>query len=75
MYVVIHPEAAQELEAAVRWYEERQPDLGNDFLDESESTLRGILVEPERWSKIRGENRKLNSRSFVSFRQKCVTGF
>jgi hypothetical protein len=34
MRVVSHPEADQELEAAALWYEGRQPDLGDDFLDE-----------------------------------------
>lgn len=60
MRVVSHPEADQELEAAALWYEDRQPGLGDHFLDEFERTLRRILAEPERWPKIRGENRKLN---------------
>jgi len=34
MHVVSHPEAEQELEGAVLWYEQRQPGLGDDFLDE-----------------------------------------
>ena len=45
MQVVSHPEADQELEAAALWYKERQPDLGNDFLDEFEHTLRRIVAE------------------------------
>ncbi len=64
MHVVSHPEADQELEAAALWYEERQPDLGNDFLDEFEHTLRRIVAEPERWRTIRGDNRKLNFHRF-----------
>jgi len=44
--VVVHPEAGQELAAAARWYEERQPGLGDDFLDEFEHTLRRIAAEP-----------------------------
>jgi ParE toxin of type II toxin-antitoxin system, parDE len=64
MHVVSHPEADEELEAAALWYEERQPGLGGDFLDEFEHTLRRILVEPERWHKIRGDNRKLNFNRF-----------
>ena len=64
MRVVSHPEADEELEAAAIWYEERQPNLGEDFLDEFERTLRRIVVEPGRWRKIRGENRKLNFRRF-----------
>ena len=64
MQVVSHPEAGQELEAGALWYEERQPGLGNDFLDEFEHTLRRIVAEPERWRKIRGANRKLNFHRF-----------
>ena len=64
MRVVSHPEAAEELATAALWYEERQPGLGNDFLDEFENTLSRVLAEPERWRKIRGENRKLNFRRF-----------
>ena len=64
MRVLSHPEAAKELEAAALGYEERQSGLGHDFLDEFEYTLRRIVVEPERWRTIRGENRKLNFRRF-----------
>jgi hypothetical protein len=64
MRVVRHPEVSLELEAAALWYEERQPGLGGDFLDEYQATLRRIVQAPERWRKIRGENRKLNFRRF-----------
>jgi plasmid stabilization system protein ParE len=64
MLVVSHPEADEELEAAALWYEERQSGLGDDFLDQFESTLRRIVAEPERWRKIRDENRKLNFHRF-----------
>jgi toxin ParE1/3/4 len=64
MRVVSHPEADQELEAAALWYDERQPGLGDDLLDEFEHTLRQVLAEPKRWRKIRGDNRKLNFRRF-----------
>jgi plasmid stabilization system protein ParE len=64
MRVVSHPEADEELEAAARWYEERQPGLGDRFLDDFEKTLRRILEAPNRWHFIRGANRKLN---FIRF--------
>jgi toxin ParE2 len=60
MRVVSHPEADEELEAAAVWYEERQPGLGDDFLDEFERTLLRIVAEPGRWRIVRGGNRKLN---------------
>ncbi|HZM06350.1 MAG TPA: hypothetical protein VFC44_25395 [Candidatus Saccharimonadales bacterium] len=62
--VVRHPEVPQELEAAVLWYEERQPGLGSDFLEEYQATLRRILNEPERWRKIGSGSRKLNFHRF-----------
>jgi hypothetical protein len=34
MRVVSHPEAEQELEAAVLWYDHQQSGLGDDFLNE-----------------------------------------
>ena len=60
MRTVSHPEADQELQAAALWYEQRQPGLGFDFLDEFTATLNRIAREPERWPILRGENRKLN---------------
>lgn len=68
MRVVSHPEAVEELEAAALWYEERQLGLGDDFLDQFERTLRRIVAEPERWRKIRGDNRKLNFHRFPCHR-------
>jgi len=44
--------------------EERLPGLGSDFLDEYHTTLHRILNTPERWRKIRGDNRKLNFHRF-----------
>jgi hypothetical protein len=64
MHVVSHPEADEELKAAALWYEDRQPGLGDAFLDEFGHTLHRILAEPERWRKIRGGNRKLNFHRF-----------
>ena len=64
MRVVSHPEADEELEAAALWYERRLPGLGDDFVDQFEHTLRRIVAEPERWRKIRGDNRKLNFHRF-----------
>ncbi len=64
MRIVRHPEVPQELEAAARWYQDRLPGLGDDFLSEYQATLKRILEEPTRWRRIRGENRKLNFRRF-----------
>ena len=62
--VIRHPEVPQELEVAALWYEERQLGLGSDFIEEYQATLNRILSHPERWRKVRGENRKLNFHRF-----------
>ena len=62
--VVRHPEVSAELEAAGLWYEERQPGLGDDFLEDYRVTLARILEDPKRWRQIRGDNRKLNFHRF-----------
>lgn len=64
MHVVSHPGADEELEAAVLWYEERQPGLGNDFMAEFKGTLRRILQAPEQPRILRGTDRKLNFHRF-----------
>lgn len=62
--VISHPEADAELEAAARWYDERQPGLGDDFLNDFESTLNRISRDPQRPRLIQGQNRKLNFNRF-----------
>ncbi len=62
--VVSHPEADEELEAAALWYEARQPELGDDFLDDFELALRRVIQDPQRPRFIRGKNRKLNLNRF-----------
>jgi hypothetical protein len=62
--VIRHPEVPPELEAAAFWYEDRQSGLGEDFLKEYQATLGRIMAEPERWRKIREDNRKLNFHRF-----------
>jgi hypothetical protein len=62
--VVSHPETDEELAAAALWYEQRQPGLGDDFLDDFELALSRILKDPQRPRLIQGENRKLNFNHF-----------
>jgi toxin ParE1/3/4 len=64
MHIVSHPKADEELEGAALWYEEREPGLGDDFLNEFERTIARIAAAPESHRKIRGDNRKLNFRRF-----------
>ena len=41
-----HPDAELELEAAIEWYEDQQPGLGNDLLEQVEEALDVILAWP-----------------------------
>jgi toxin ParE2 len=60
MRVVSHPEADEELKSAARWYGHERLGLAEDFLHEFDRALGRIVADPNRWRKIRGENRKLN---------------
>jgi len=64
MRVVRHPDVPLEIEAATLWYEDRQPGLGEHFLDEYQATLHRITTTLERWRKILDDNRKLNFHRF-----------
>lgn len=47
--VKLHPEAFAELEAAFRWYEEKTPGLGAEFLDEVDKAIASIHERPATW--------------------------
>ena len=47
--VRFHPAASAEAEAAVRWYEERVPGLGDDFRVEVVRAVDRIADAPLRW--------------------------
>ncbi len=64
MHVVSHPEADEELRSAALRYEEQQSDLGDDFLDQFDRTLRRIIADPKRPRPIRGGNRKVKFERF-----------
>ena len=46
------PLAEEEMNEAARFYEERSPGLGRDFLDEVERTIESIAVHPQSGRKI-----------------------
>jgi len=45
-----HPDAQQELEDAVAYYDSINQELAHAFLDEIEHTLERIIKFPEAWS-------------------------
>jgi len=45
----IHPVVYEELESARRWYAEKSPALGDEFLDEIDFAFNAIQATPEIW--------------------------
>jgi len=52
MNPVFHPEAEAELNAAIDWYEERQPGLGLDLAAEVQAAVERAMQLPEAWSEL-----------------------
>ncbi len=52
MRLIYHPDAEAELIDAGRFYEQRLPSLGGQFLDAVELATAVILDAPQRWSLI-----------------------
>jgi toxin ParE1/3/4 len=62
--LVLRPEARQELEQAVAWYEVQLPDLGRQFRTEVYRTFDSIVARPNLYAKSRGTARKAVLRRF-----------
>jgi mRNA-degrading endonuclease RelE of RelBE toxin-antitoxin system len=56
--IVFHTDAAEEMQAAAAYYEERVSGLGDEFLDEIEQGLHRIRQFPLLWSIYEGEYRR-----------------
>jgi len=49
MRVILHSEAAAELQDAFFWYESKAANLGHDLLDEVEEGMKRIRETPDTW--------------------------
>lgn len=58
------PPAKQELRDAARYYENRVPGLGHDFLREVRDTIRRITRWPEAWHSLDAEFRRCRTHRF-----------
>ncbi|MBS0365920.1 MAG: type II toxin-antitoxin system RelE/ParE family toxin [Proteobacteria bacterium] len=56
--VRFHPLAADEAEAARRWYYERNASLSNAFRHELDAAVQNIADGPERWPTYPGKSRR-----------------
>ncbi|HQU78499.1 MAG TPA: type II toxin-antitoxin system RelE/ParE family toxin [Azonexus sp.] len=52
MNTLFHPEAEAELNAAIDWYEERQPGLGLDLAAEVQAAIERAVQLPDAWSEL-----------------------
>ena len=58
MKFYFHPEAVAEFDAAVAYYEERQPGLGFEFTEEVYATIARINEYPDAWSPMSENTRR-----------------
>lgn len=62
--VIFLQEADAELMDAMRWYEERRPGLGDEFLASVDAAISSMRTRPESFPKIHGEVRRVLVRRF-----------
>ena len=58
------PPAVHEVREAARYYEERVPGLGFDFLAEVRAAIRRMLAHPEAWCSLDKEFRRCRTARF-----------
>ena len=64
MRVEYHPAVEGELREIRRYYEERSPGLGDDFIDEFERQVLLLAATPEKWMIVAGTIRRCLMRRF-----------
>ena len=64
MKVSYHPEAADEYEEAIAYYEDCQTGLGKQLSQEIDAAIKLILVFPTAWTMLEGEIRRILVRRF-----------
>ena len=62
--LILRPAAEEDVEAAYRWYEERSPGLGAEFLRSVEAGLASIERNPEAFQKVYKHARRALLRRF-----------
>ena len=62
--VRLHPLAADEIEAARRWYNERNPEASVAFLADIDAAMLAVLEAPHRWPRLHVKYRRYIMRSF-----------
>ena len=72
MSIEYHPAVEAELREIERYYEERSPGLGRQFIDEFERQVLALAATPRRWRVVKDDVRRCLMRRFpyiVYFKQ------
>jgi plasmid stabilization system protein ParE len=64
MKVSFHPEAAEEYDEAIAYYEDCQTELGKQLTQEIDASIKLILAFPTAWTLLEGEIRRILIRRF-----------
>lgn len=64
MRLIYHPDAEMEVVEAVRFYEGREPGLGDRFLRDFDVSIAAILEAPHRWRVVEDDVRRFLMRRF-----------
>ena len=64
MKVSYHPEAADEYEEAIAYYEDCQTGLGKQLSQEIDASIKLILAFPKAWTTLDGEIKRILIRRF-----------
>lgn len=64
MTVRLRPEAANDLRAAMEWYEEREAGLASAFLEQADLAFYRAASHPERYPKAHGHLRRILMQRF-----------
>jgi len=64
MKFYFHPDANEEFDKAIEYYEGCQPDLGLEFAEEVYATIARILKYPDAWSQMSKNTRRCLTNRF-----------
>jgi hypothetical protein len=64
MKFYFHPDADEEFDNAIEYYEGCQPDLGLEFAEEVYATIARILKYPDAWSQMSKNTRRCLTNRF-----------
>lgn len=64
MKYIFHEEAEKELNRQIDYYEEIQPGLGEDFLEEVLAAIFRVMENPPAWQKIKSGHRRCLTNRF-----------